>query len=343
MLTVNLCEKLPIDPSPVQNLITQGIVYELVALAAKEGLFTALTVEKTASRLAAELTWDETITELMLQVLVQAGYLVCSKGKYLAIEALEHYLHKGSPWFLADSLLPEFPAGSFAHRVLLALNANTAYDNPPAKAEAHVKKALNQTERLRGIGARAAASEFVQTTVQSVNLDQKKHLLDLGGGHGFYSIAFAQRYPALTVTLFDVPAIAALASATVSGYGLSSRIHTLSGNFLEENIGSGYDAVLCSLILSPPTLETVLNKVHAALVPGGTLIVRVHISGSQPTLSGSINRLFCALNGHRKLYGLDEWKNWIGEHGFQNVTTASITDIVAVLTATRMQSQAGGL
>ncbi|SMC99798.1 class I SAM-dependent methyltransferase [Sporomusa malonica] len=336
MINVNLCEKLPVDPSPVQNLITQGIVYELAALAAKEGVFTALTVEKTASRLASELTWDETITELVLEVLVQSGYLVCSKGYYLAIEAVGQYLHKGSPWFLADSLLPEFPIGSFAHRALQALNNNAFTPCCHEEAPTH-------TERLRGIGARAVASEFVQTTVQSVNLDQKEHLLDLGGGHGFYSIAFAQRYPNLTVTLFDVPAIAALASASIHDYGLSSRMHTLSGNFLEEDIGSGYDVILCSLILSPPTLETVLNKVRSALIPGGTLIVRVHISGTHPTLSGSINRLFCALNGHRKMYELAEWKNWITEHGFQDVQTANITDIVAVLTATRPLSAVGGL
>lgn len=323
-----LYEKLPVDPAPVQNLLTQGIVYELAALAAKTGLFTALTVRKTAAGLARELAWDETITERVLQVLTQAGYLTCSSGTYEAVAAMETYLHKSSPWFLADSLLPEFPAGSFACRVLQALNTRTS----PSGGH---KKAPNQTERLRGIGARAVTGEFVQTTVQAVSLDRKKHLLDLGGGHGFYSIAFAQKYPALAVTLFDVPEIAALAAASIHHYGLSDRVRTLAGDFLAADIGSGYDAALCSLMLSPFTLAAVLPKVYAALLPEGTLIVRTHIRDGFPSLAGSINRLFCALNGQRTMYTLTEWQNWLADYGFVDVQTANITDIVAVLTATR--------
>ncbi|QDR79876.1 methyltransferase [Sporomusa termitida] len=323
-----LYEKLPVDPSPVQNLLTQGIVYELTALAAKEGLFTALAVRKTAAGLARELAWDETITERVLQVLAQAGYLTCVGGAYTAVPAMAKYLHRNSPWFLADSLLSEFPAGSFAHRVLAALNNETV--TPCCH-----KKAQNQPERLRGIGARAVTGEFVQTTVQAVSLDRKKHLLDLGGGHGFYSIAFAQKYPGLTVTLFDVPDIAALAAAAIANYGLSGRVQTRAGDFLATDIGSGYDAVLCSLMLSPSTLATVLPKVYSAVLPGGTLIVRTHIKDGFPSLAGSINRLFCTLNGQRTMYTLTEWQTWLAEYGFSNIQTANITDIVAVLTATR--------
>jgi hypothetical protein len=65
------------------------------------------------------------------------------------------------------------------------------------------------------------------------------------------------------------------------------------------------------------------------------LIVRIHISDGFPNLAGTISRLFCALNGHRKMYTLAEWQNWLTEYGFCNVYTANITDIVAVLTATR--------
>ena len=135
-----LYEKLPIDPAPVNNLLTQGIVYELAALAAKEGLFTALTVRKSAAGLARELAWDQSITERVLQVLVQAGYHNCVAGIYVTVEAMAKYLNRDSPWFLADSLLSEFPAGSFAHRVLQALNTK---NSSPCR---HIK-APNQTER----------------------------------------------------------------------------------------------------------------------------------------------------------------------------------------------------
>ncbi|WP_371381340.1 trans-aconitate 2-methyltransferase [Sporomusa aerivorans] len=328
MKITNFCEKLPVDPSPVQNLLTQGVVYELVALAVKEGVFTALTKEKTADVLAAELGWDAMLAELMLKVLVQGGYLTCCQDNYRVIQAVEQFLQPGTPFCLADSLLPEFPAGSFAYRLRQAL---VNHDSFPG---GHVNFA-NPTKRLSGIGARALTSQFVQTTVQAVSLAQKTKLLDLGGGHGYYSIAFAQKYPQLAVTVFDVPEIAAMASASIQEYGLSSRIRTQPGNFLDEDIGSGYDAVLCSLVLSPPTLGTVLPKVYQALAPQGLLIVRTHISDAPPSLTGSINRLFCALNGHRVMHPISDWQAWLLEYGFQDVQTVSVMETVVVLTAIR--------
>lgn len=328
MQITSFCEKLPVDPSPVQNLLTQGVVYELVALAVKEGIFESLTLEKPAAALAGEFGWDEMITELVLKVLVQGGYLTFSQDKYQEIPAIGQYLHPLSPFFLADSLLSEFPVGSFAHRVYNALN------NHDCSAHRH-ESAPDPFKRLQGIGARALTSEYVQATVRAVALGQSIHLLDLGGGHGYYSIAFAQKYPQLTATVFDIPQIAALAKASVREYGLSSRIRTKSGNFLEDDIGSGYDAALCSLVLSPSTLDTVLPKVYQALLPQGTLVVRTHVSDTPPTLTGSINRLFCALNGHRAMHKTEQWKEWLYRHGFQNVQIVSLADTVAVLTAQR--------
>lgn len=328
MQITNFCEKLPVDPSPVQNLLTQGVVYELVALAVKEGIFESLTLAKPAAALAGEFDWDETITELVLKVLVQGGYVIFSQDKYQAIPAVGQYLQPGSPFFLADSLLSEFPVGSFAHRVYKALN------NHDYSAYRH-ESAPNPLKRLQGIGARALTSEYVQATVRAVALEQRIHLLDLGGGHGYYSIAFAQKYPQLTATVFDIPPIAALAKASIQEYGLSSRIRTQAGNFLADDIGSGYDAALCSLVLSPATLSTVLPKVYQALVPQGTLIVRTHVSDAPPTLTGSINRLFCALNGHRAMHKTEQWKEWLSLYGFQDVQIVNTTETVAVLTAQR--------
>ncbi|BBB89907.1 MAG TPA: class I SAM-dependent methyltransferase [Methylomusa anaerophila] len=324
----NLWEKLSVDPSLIRDLLAQGVVYELVAVAVKYRVFPALIAGKSSAALAVERNWDESLTDLVLQVLVQAGYLTFDQHQYRTTEAVNQYLDPAGIWFLGDSLPGDFPAESFGNEVIERLNRRTRIPG------GHEQRKFT-VGRLQNIGARALTNEFVQTTVRSVQLPQAAHLLDLGGGHGFYSIAFAQKYPALKVTLFDTPEVTVLASASIRAWGLESRISLLSGNFLADDIGSDYDVILCSLVLAPVNLETVLNKVRQALKPGGTLIVRSHISDAPPTLAGSINRLFCFLRGNHRLYKLDEWCNWLADYAFRDVKIADVNDIVATITAVK--------
>lgn len=109
-------------------------------------------------------------------------------------------------------------------------------------------------------------------------LPGRRRLLDVGGGAGSYSILLAQHHPDLTAVVFDLPAVVAITREVVASYQLSDRITTQAGNYLEDDLGTGYDAVLLSNMLhqeSPETCLRLLRKAAAALVDGGTLIVQL--------------------------------------------------------------------
>jgi SAM-dependent methyltransferase len=57
--------------------------------------------------------------------------------------------------------------------------------------------------------------------------------------------------------------------------GVAGRYETIAGSAFEADFGGGYDLVLLTNFLhhfDPPTCESLLRKVHAALKPGGRAV-----------------------------------------------------------------------
>ena len=111
-----------------------------------------------------------------------------------------------------------------------------------------------------------------------VDLAGRRRLLDVGGGAGSYSILLSQNHPDLEAVVFDLPAVVDITRETVARYGLSDRITARAGNYHDDDLGTGFDAVLLSNMLhqeDPETCQRLLRKAASALVDGGTLIVQL--------------------------------------------------------------------
>jgi cyclopropane fatty-acyl-phospholipid synthase-like methyltransferase len=126
-------------------------------------------------------------------------------------------------------------------------------------------------------GMHAIARDLAPQAANMVDLSGVKHLLDLGGGPATYAITFAQANPALKATVFDLPQPIEIAKENIRRHGLADRISTRAGNFLKDDIGSGYDFVWISQILHRHTEEQcrlIINKSVAALNPGGQMVLQ---------------------------------------------------------------------
>jgi O-methyltransferase domain len=73
-------------------------------------------------------------------------------------------------------------------------------------------------------------------------------LLDIGGGHAGYSIAFCRRYPGLRATIVDLPGALALGRVNVQRAGLHNRIDLRAGNWRFSKFDD-HDVVLMFNIL----------------------------------------------------------------------------------------------
>lgn len=102
-------------------------------------------------------------------------------------------------------------------------------------------------------------------------------VLDLGGGHGGYSIALAELRDDVYATVFDLPPVIETTQQIVERSGQSERVSTVAGDFHTDSIGHAFDAILLFGVLHGETPENagrLLATVRAALKPDGMLFVR---------------------------------------------------------------------
>jgi demethylspheroidene O-methyltransferase len=118
----------------------------------------------------------------------------------------------------------------------------------------------------------AASQPMVASqALEAYDFGKHRHLLDIGGGEGAFLSAIGARYPALTLSLFDLPAVADRATAV-----LSNRATIHGGSFINDTLPKGADLISLVRILhdhDDPVVQALLTKVAQTLGPKGTLII----------------------------------------------------------------------
>lgn len=105
--------------------------------------------------------------------------------------------------------------------------------------------------------------------------DRQLKILDIAAGHGSFGIGFATNNKQADITALDWKAVLEVAKENAQKAGVSDRYHTIEGSAFDVDFGSGYDLVLLTNFLhhfDPPTCETLLRKVRAALADGGRAV-----------------------------------------------------------------------
>jgi SAM-dependent methyltransferase len=152
-----------------------------------------------------------------------------------------------------------------------------------------------------------------------------RHLLDVGGGHGLYSIKLCRRYPQLSATVFDLPQALQAARTTIAAENMGDRVSVQAGDFWRDDLGDGYDVTLLFNIIHgnlPAKNTELMRKVAGALRPGGLVAILDQLIGK---VSGATSRAVAALNGLNlfnlaggQTYGFDEIAGWLTSAGFTN-------------------------
>ena len=127
----------------------------------------------------------------------------------------------------------------------------------------------------RGHGSqRQGASRSV---VKAVAPGPIKRMLDLGGGSGAYSIAFAKAIAGLKSEILDLAEVIPLLQEYIQKAGLADRISTRAGDMLHAPLGEAYDLILISAIchmFSPEENRSLLQRAYTALAPKGQVVVQ---------------------------------------------------------------------
>lgn len=226
----------------------------------------ALTAEQVAQRCRAH----PRSTALLLNACVALGFLRKEGDRYAnAPEAVETLI-PGKPTYLGDAIKHDEWLWNVWTHLEEAVRTNRPvrqHAQPPAGPEPWQEFSL----AMHNWGMRSAP-----VLAESLDLSERRQLLDCGGGLGTYSIFLARRYPRLRAIVFDLPETIELAEEVIAEFGLADRIATRAGNYFVDDLGEGHDVVLLSAVLhsmGPDACRLLLAKCHRSLVSGGWLVV----------------------------------------------------------------------
>jgi demethylspheroidene O-methyltransferase len=135
--------------------------------------------------------------------------------------------------------------------------------------------AAGQTDNYTALMA-ASQPLVAQDVLEAYDLGGHRRLLDLGGGDGTFLMAVAAAAPNLDLRLFDLPAVAARASARFAESGLGKRARAIGGDFLADPLPPGADVISLIRVIHDHDDDAAMAILHAArkaLPPGGTLLL----------------------------------------------------------------------
>jgi 2-polyprenyl-3-methyl-5-hydroxy-6-metoxy-1,4-benzoquinol methylase len=106
--------------------------------------------------------------------------------------------------------------------------------------------------------------------------DRPSAVLDVAGGHGWFSAELCRRHDMLKATVLDLPGSARVGRQIIARAGMSDQVEHREGDMFESELGGPYDGALVFDIVHHLSGEQVLalfTRVRAAMKPGGTLAV----------------------------------------------------------------------
>jgi demethylspheroidene O-methyltransferase len=126
-----------------------------------------------------------------------------------------------------------------------------------------------------------AASQpmIAREIIAAYDFTRHRKLLDAGGGDGAFLRILAPHAPKLALQLFELPAVADSARAK-----LGSKAEVFEGNFTTDKLPEGADIITLIRVLhdhDDAVALTILKAAHAALAPGGVLLLAEPMAGTK--------------------------------------------------------------
>ena len=306
---------------PLDEILYQGYAPNVISTAMELGLFDALAEEPMdAPTLSAKLGTVENLTEAFANVLVTLNLLEKNGADYSLTPISADFLVKSSPAYQGATI------AMFSHYGQVMNQIPKILKNGPPKFDTDMWANI-EAMKVGGQGTMGGSiqdvTEFITTLPEFPKLEI---MCDLGGSHGFYTMALLDKNPQLRGTIIDLPKVAELAKELISEMGCAERIDTIGADIKTDvSIGEGYDLVFASHVIYEwkGHLEDVLKRINKAMVPGGVFVSN-HLSMDDDEcgpMSGTMVELMTRLMGYPTHHlSEDELKSALESSGFGDFT-----------------------
>ena len=263
------------QPWTADRILGLGRNYQsaaVLAAAADLDLFSALASKPLgAVVLSRKLRCGMRGLTILLDALVALRLLGKSGSRYALPAGLDALLrHDGAHTVLA---MAQHQANCLRRWAQLAEVVKTGQ---PAERIPSVRGEAGDEEAFIGAMHNVSAPN-ADRVIRAIRPLKFRHLLDIGGASGTWTIAFLRACPPAQATLFDLPPVIPMARRRLAAAGLRGRVRLVAGDFLEHSLPSGADLAWVSAIVhqnSRAQNRALFSKVFRALAPGGRIAIR---------------------------------------------------------------------
>lgn len=244
----------------------------VIGAAAELDLWTALGNQSlTAQQLAERLGCDLRALTMLLDAVVAVQLLDKHDEQYTVPPELRNWLVAGGQ----GTILPMLQHATNILRGWSQL-AWTAKSGTPAPRPSSIRGA--EADRASFIAAMHSISgPMADDLVKQLGPPKFRHLLDVGGASGTWTLAFLRAVPTATATIFDLPDAIKQAHERLAGTEFVSRVKLVAGDFYADDLPSGADYAWVSAICHQHSRRhnrELFAKVFQALSPGGQIAIR---------------------------------------------------------------------
>lgn len=300
------------------ELMIRGFMPSRCILTALElDIFSAVGNGATAEQVGAKINADARATGMLLNALVSLGLLSKSDATYRNTPESARFFTQDSKDNHRNGLLHTANIWHSWTTLTEAVRRGT-------RGPINEHRSSDWTPHFIA-GMQRNAKDRAPLIVKALGAQGVRKILDLGGGSGAYSIAFAMASADITCDIIDVPAVVPLTAEYVAKSGASGQIRVRAGDMLVGNFGRGYDLVMlnaiCHMFSGQQNLD-LFRHIRQALAPNGRLAVQDFIlnpdkTGPQQATLFSLNMLVGTEAGAS--YSEREYTSWMRAAGFNDV------------------------
>lgn len=303
-------------PAPIMHTHMSFLRARAILVATKLGLFEALADRPLPAREVADRCGTAVApTEKLLNALVGAEYVAFGDGAYALTPMARRWTLASSPHSLRDKLLFEFIEWAMLERLEDFVRTGEPLDLHGGMDGSRWAAYQRAMRALAGL----SAPEIVARTPVPRGATA---MLDIGGSHGYLSVAMCRRHPALHAVVLDLPDAVAHAAPILAREGMGDRVVHRGGDVLADDLGEAqWDLVFMSQLahhFDAATNRALAARVARALRPGGVFVVLDTIRPASPGASGQVGALldlYFALTSESGTWTIEEIASWQRDAG----------------------------
>ncbi len=277
---------------------------------------------KTSGDVANKLSSDERATDRLMNALCTMNFLEKRNGKFSNTSFSSKFLVKGKQDYFSN--------------IMHAVNLWDSWSGLTGTVRSGKRVTRNND------GSRNWAENFIEAMhyravrqapedVGLMDLRNIHKVLDVGGGSGAFSMEIVNAKKDISVVVFDLPDIIPLTQKYIEQAGLQDKIKTIKGNYLHDDLGSGYDLIFLSAIVHSNSFEEnkkLIRKCVGALNKNGQVVIQDYAMNEDRTTPAS--GAFFALNMLVNTEGGDTFTekeifSWLKDAGLNRITRKDTT------------------